>query len=57
MAEIMVERQKSGGPWKWVVLVLVLALVGAAAWYFALGPGRAMIDQGEAPAAQDSNLP
>jgi hypothetical protein len=39
------ETQKKGGALKWIILVIILAALGGAGWYFLAGPGRAQAEQ------------
>jgi hypothetical protein len=41
MAEIQVERTKKSSAKGWVILIVLVALLGAG-WYFMMGPGAAM---------------
>lgn len=56
MAEIHVERKPRGGAGKWIALILFLAVLAVAGWYFLAGPGRAMLEDDEAPAVEVDGL-
>ena len=45
MAEIMVERRPKKSPWRWLVLLAVVVLLGASGWYFLAGPGQGALDR------------
>jgi hypothetical protein len=43
MAEIQVERTKKSSATGWTIIVLVLVALLGAGWYFAMGPGAALV--------------